>query len=213
MLRTSSFGWEPHSLLRILNTIVLPTINYASFIYSSACKTEIEKLNSIQNTTICLSLGAFKTSPANSLHVLSSSLPLDLRRLQFCLRYTLKIYTMNSHPLYHKFQDQESINRLSKKSQRYQPFYVRAHNELEEVIDYFPIDTKNIQYISDHFPAPWSFKEILIDLSFACCKKEDMNPLTIKTMFLEKINTIYSDYDYIYTDESNKNEKSGFGVF
>ena len=61
MLSCTNYGSEYKSLLRILISVILPTIDYATPIYSSARKSNLNKLNSIQNTGIRLSIGAFRT--------------------------------------------------------------------------------------------------------------------------------------------------------
>ena len=51
----------------------------------------ISKLEPIANQALRLCLGAFRTSPTTSLQILCHRSPLELRRNELALKYTLKL--------------------------------------------------------------------------------------------------------------------------
>lgn len=80
----------------------IPILDYASIIYASANESTLKTLNPILNMGIRLSIGAIRTSPANSVQVISACPPLHLRRLKQLLNYTLKIFSLQKHPFHQK---------------------------------------------------------------------------------------------------------------
>ena len=76
MLSCTNYGSDYKSHIRILNSVLFPTIYYASLIYSSSSKSQLKLLNSIQNTGITLAIGTFKTSPETSLNIVLQRSPL-----------------------------------------------------------------------------------------------------------------------------------------
>ena len=57
-------------------------------------------LNPIQNQGLRLALGAYRTSPIESLHVEANELPLDLRRKKLSLQYAIKISSTPENPVH-----------------------------------------------------------------------------------------------------------------
>lgn len=213
MLRCTKFGSDQQSLLKILNSIVLPTIDYASIIYNSASSSRLKTLDTILNTGIRLSLGAFRTSPTSSLLALSSNQPLNYRRLKHLLNYTLKIFSLKTHPFYSMLNNTAKVRKFEAKSLTYQPLYTRAYNEMLKVVTKFPIDIKNINPLSTSTVAPWTFTMINLNLRLAYINKRNMIPEEVHQRYLEIINSNYKNFIKFYTDGSVINEKSGFAYF
>lgn len=212
MLRCTQFGSDPHTLLRILCSIVLPTLDYASMIYSSATESRLKTLNSILNSGIRLAIGAFRTSPADSLQVLASCPPLHLRRLRQLLNYTLKIFSLKSHPFYKMITDVDRIEKFKSKARRHHPVYLRASLEFQKILSRYSMDTDNIEAIVTPNIAPWTFSKINIDYSLTYCTKKEMLPTEIHKRYLEIINTKFKDHICYYTDGSVTDEKAGFAI-
>ena len=57
-------------------------------------------LDPVQNESLCLCLGAYKSSPIRSLEVEANILPLKLRRDQLALQYILKLKSNPCNPAY-----------------------------------------------------------------------------------------------------------------
>ena len=90
---------------------------YGCFIYGAACESYIILLDPIQNQGLRLSLGALRTSPAQSLCVGANELPLHLRREKLALQFATKIAANPNNPVYDtifnpRYVDQESFQLL-----------------------------------------------------------------------------------------------------
>ena len=118
MLSCTNYGSDYKSLIRILNSVILPTIDYASPIYSAASNSQLKLLNSIQNTGIRLAMGAFRTSPGTSLNIVSHTIPLHLRRLKQNISYFGKILSIDNHPLHKCLQSNIHIEKYISKPRR-----------------------------------------------------------------------------------------------
>ena len=78
-------------LLRLDRALVRSKLDYGCFIYRAACKFYISLLDSIQNQGLRISLGAFRTSPAQLPCVEANKLHLHLRREKLALQFVIKI--------------------------------------------------------------------------------------------------------------------------
>ena len=78
-------------LLRLYRALVCSKLDYGCFIYGAACKSYISLLDPILNHGWRLSLGAFRTSPAQSLCVKANELPLHLWQEKLALQFTIEI--------------------------------------------------------------------------------------------------------------------------
>ena len=98
----TNWGADRQSMLRVYSSHIRSKLDYGSIIYNSAKDCELNRLRSIQNQALRLSLGAFRTSPVKSLHAEANVLPLHLRRMQLCLQYYAKLSQFHQHPTYYK---------------------------------------------------------------------------------------------------------------
>ena len=67
-------------------------------VYESASNSYIKQLDTIQNEALRICLGAFKSSPINSLHVEANELPLTYRRQKLSLQYGIKLKALPENP-------------------------------------------------------------------------------------------------------------------
>ena len=64
-----SWGNGQSSLLKLYNVLCKSRLNYASQIYSSAWKTNLEILDVVHNSALRICTGAYRTSPIESLYL------------------------------------------------------------------------------------------------------------------------------------------------
>ena len=69
---------DRQTLLKLYRVLVHSQLDYGSFIYRSARKSYIEKLDPIYHEGLRLVLGAFNTSPVDSLYTEAHETPLQL---------------------------------------------------------------------------------------------------------------------------------------
>ena len=100
VVSNTDWGGDRTVLLRLYRALVRSKLDYGCFIYGAACKSYISLLDPIQNQGLRLSLGAFRTSPAQSLCVEANELPLHLRREKLALQFATKIAANPNNPVY-----------------------------------------------------------------------------------------------------------------
>ncbi|GFT13428.1 putative RNA-directed DNA polymerase from transposon X-element [Trichonephila clavipes] len=72
VLSNTSWG-DRTSLLRVYQAIVLSRIDYGCVAYGSACNSTLQKLDPVHHMALRICSGAFRTSPVQSLYVMSSA--------------------------------------------------------------------------------------------------------------------------------------------
>ena len=66
------------TLLHLYRPLIRSTLDYGTIVYGSARKSYLRMLDLIQNQALRLCLGAFRTSPATSMHVEANEMPCNL---------------------------------------------------------------------------------------------------------------------------------------
>ena len=86
--------------MRFYHSFVCSRLEYGCAVFSSAHKSYLKKLEPIQNQGIRICLGAFRTSPMQSLYVEANEQPLYLRFDKLCVQYALKLRSNPDNPAY-----------------------------------------------------------------------------------------------------------------
>src|SRR4029077_13628840 len=94
------WGGDSQTLLKLYRTLVRSKLDYGSIVYGSARKSYLQMLDPIQNLSLRLCLGAFRTSPIESLQVEANEPPLSIRRNRLAVQYAIKIKSNSTHPTY-----------------------------------------------------------------------------------------------------------------
>ena len=98
----SRFDWGADSivLLRLYRAFVRSKLDYGSIVYGSSRKSYIEMLDTVHHQGIRLSLGAFRTSPVESLYVEANEESLYRRRERLSLQYSIKLSSTPNNPTF-----------------------------------------------------------------------------------------------------------------
>ncbi|GFY67815.1 hypothetical protein TNIN_90121 [Trichonephila inaurata madagascariensis] len=80
VLANTRWGADRTSLFRLYRALIRSKLNYGSVVYSSACKSLLKILDPVHHQALRLCLGAFRTSPVESLYAEAYEPPLDLGR-------------------------------------------------------------------------------------------------------------------------------------
>jgi hypothetical protein len=75
-------GADSMALLNLHRLLNRSTLDYGCITYSSACKSYIKFLDTVHHQGLRLSLGAFRTSPVESLYVEANKPSLENRRVK-----------------------------------------------------------------------------------------------------------------------------------
>ncbi|GBN58402.1 hypothetical protein AVEN_95897-1 [Araneus ventricosus] len=90
VLSKTSWGADRTSLLRIYQAVILSLIDYGFMVYGSARPTVLRRLDTIHHSGLRICTGAFRTSPVESLYIISHQLPLYLRRQKISALYSFR---------------------------------------------------------------------------------------------------------------------------
>ncbi|XP_072380585.1 uncharacterized protein [Diabrotica undecimpunctata] len=81
------WGAEETTLLKVYRSLIRSKLDYECFVYMSGTKSISNLLNTVHNTAIRLCLGAFCSSPAESLYCEANKPPPGLRRKNLLFFY------------------------------------------------------------------------------------------------------------------------------
>jgi hypothetical protein len=169
-------------------------------------------LNPIQNEGLRLCLGAYKTSPAESLEVEAGVLPLHIRREQLALQYVLKLKSNPSNPAYNCIfpsPAQQFENAKLQEKFNTHPSYIPTLNiRLQEAIDQVQIRFEDIAIAKLPDTPPWLFEPIFVFWNLAENLKDETCPSVFITEFYNIRSTIFPEHKFIYTDGSKQDSKA-----
>ncbi|GBM69294.1 hypothetical protein AVEN_86628-1 [Araneus ventricosus] len=100
VISSKSWGADYFSLQKIYKSLILSKLDYCSIVYGSAAKTVLQSLDSVHHQGLRIISGAFRTSPVQSLYVITGELLLQLRRDKQCIKYYFKVKGNRRHPMY-----------------------------------------------------------------------------------------------------------------
>ena len=88
------------TLFKLYRSLVRSKLDYGCIVYGSASKTSLAKLDPVHSQGLRFSLGAFRSSPVESLYVETHQPPLGIRREKLALHYILKLKSNPRNPAY-----------------------------------------------------------------------------------------------------------------
>ena len=97
VVSSKDWGADRKILLRLYRTLVRSKLDYGCIVYGSERQSYLWKLDSIHNQGLRLALGAFRTSPVNSLYAEANEPSLNLRRKKLSLQY-LRLKSNHDNP-------------------------------------------------------------------------------------------------------------------
>ena len=96
----TEWGADRTALLKLYRSVVWLKLDYGCIAYGSASKTALAQLDPVHNQGLRLSLGAFPSSPVESLYVEAHEPQLKIRRDKLALQYVLKLKANPGNPAY-----------------------------------------------------------------------------------------------------------------
>lgn len=105
----SSWGAHSKPLLQIYKALIFSKIKYGSFLFHNAKHKNLQMIDSVYNTGLRISIGAFKSSPWSSIHNIAGIPSLHICRLQ----NDISIVTKRAS---NKLKIMENIKNILKKS-------------------------------------------------------------------------------------------------
>ena len=159
--------------------------------YGSARKPYLQMLDPIHNQGLRLCLGAFRTSPVESLYVDAHEPCLGARRAKLSLQYASKIKSLPKHPAHNAVFDNKYMKLFDARPNAIRTFGLRINIELSDILE------TPSYFISP----PWCIKPRKIVLDLVHLKKDRTDTSIHQQRFME-IRDRYRDYIPVYTDGS-----------
>ena len=208
ILSHTNWGADRNVLLQLYRSLIRSKLDYGSIVYGSARKSYLIQLDTVHRQRLRLVLGAFRTSPVESLYVAAEEPSLYLRREKLALQYAIRLAANASNPTFKvTFQPHisEDIRQLyENKPRAIKSFGLRVKPLLQSAnIIQDKIETHSVPEIPS-----WCIRIPIIDLSLHSEKKSKSNPNLFKQNF-QKLQSYYSDHEHNYTDGSKDEENVG----
>ena len=101
----TEWGADRKVMLRLYRSLVISKLDYGCIAYGSARKSFLQLLDPVHNQGLRICLGAFRTSPIESLYVDAHEPCLGARRAKLSLQYASKIMSLPNQPTYNTVFD------------------------------------------------------------------------------------------------------------
>ena len=200
VLSRADWGADRTTLLKLYRSLVRSKLDYGCIVYGSASKTALAQLDPVHNQG--LRLGAFRSSPVESLYVEAHEPPLEIRRDKLALQYVLKLKANPGNPAYDVV---------------FNPKHQELHKDKESATDSFgkhckkllkksKIDVGEIAINSIPDVPIWDSEPVTVDFTLS----EFDKPTTASTIFKSRFNELrqkYSEFCHVYTDGSKVERK------
>lgn len=199
-LSHKDWGADRASLLRLYTMLIKPKIDYGCEAYSSACKSLLESIESIQNSALRIASGAFRSSPVKSLQAETGIRPLKHSRSIKITNYYARTSANPAHPMYKEILEQEDEDQELEiiKNRSPKSFLKRAKNNKEEI----HLDINNIAPEIPMTSPPWrAMSCIHVCEDLFDVKKDNKNHNIMRGLFNEHFEK-HSRSLFFFTDGS-----------
>ena len=189
-------------MLKLYRSLVRSKLDYGCIVYGSASKTALAKLDPVHNQGLRLSLGAFRSSPVESLYVEAHEPPLEIRRDKLALQYVLKLKANPENPAYDVVFNPKHKELYKDKESATDSFGIHCKKLLKEA----QINVGEIAINSIPDVPIWDSKPVTVDFTLSEFDKSSTSSTVFKSRFNE-LKQKYSDFCHIYTDGSKVERK------
>ena len=200
VLAHTDWGADRTVLLRLYRTLIRSKLDYGCIVYGGASRSTLAKLDPIHHQGLRLALGAFRTSPVESLCAEAGEMPLELRRKKLTLNYICRLKSVPANPAHKAVFVESGI--MPKAHQI--PLASRIKHDIREA----EIDLEAIakEHLTEE--PPWTLQFPDVDLKLSGLKKDATNPVQYKTEFFMSMES-RSTRTQVYTDGSKTEESVG----
>ena len=202
VLSHTEWGADRTTLLKLYRSLVRSKLDYGCIIYGSASKKALAKLDPVYNQGPRLSLGAFRSSPVESLYVEAHEPPLEICREKLALQYSIKLKANPGNPAYDVVFNPKYQNLYANKDSATDSFGIYCKKLLKEAkIDVGEIATNSIPDVPI-----WDSEPVTVDFTSSKFDKSSTSSTVFKSRFNE-VRQRYLDFCHIYTDGSKVETK------
>lgn len=197
ILSHRSWGADKETLLRVYTTTVRSKLDYGCMVYGSARKSVLKRLDPIHHQGLRLVLGAFRTSPVESLYVECNEWSLKRRRFYLSTLYGLRVRSYSQHPALPSVKGTRFKQLFLNKPTVTRPFSLRILDDVE-FHDFTHYNSPLVES-SNRIP-PWQ-QPPKCDLSLTRYNKRD-TPSTVLQQEFSCLKESFGNHVAIYTDGS-----------
>ena len=192
------------TLLKLYRSLIRSKLDYSIFINRSARWSDHKQLDPIHNGGPRQILGAFRTSPIDSLYAEVHEAPLQLKCDKLALQYCTKFKSFPSNGTHDCIYNHKYEQHFEKKKEKsIKPFGLRMKSTLKDS----KISLNNIQEIIRPQAPPWIIKKTKAILELNELPKTKTHP----SIYQEKFRNIlphHPDHLYVFTDGSKDNDQT-----
>ena len=205
VVSNTKWGADSKTLLLLYKSCIRPILDYGSLLYHTASKSNLSKLEVIQNQSLRLAFGAMSTTPISSLQMEANISSLSHRREFLFLKYAEKAQNHPRHPTRKILQDKYNTEVVNQFPGKIPPPSNRLAM-LKEKYHLRNISTKSATYVNP----PWLRIKPTICQRLKKTNKEESSIIT-RHSFLEHASS--HPFPHIFTDGSGGANFKGAGVF
>ena len=205
VLSCTEWGADRTTLLKLYRSLVRSKLDYGCIVYGSPSKTELAKLDPVHNQGLRLSLGAFSSSPVESLYVEAHEPPLEIRRDKLAIQYVLKLNANPDNSAYDVVFNPKHQELYKDKESATDSFGIHCKKLLKEA----KIDVREIAINSIPDVPIWDSKPVTVGFTLSEFDKSSSSSPIFESRFNE-LRQKYSDFCHIYTDGSKVERKVAY---
>ena len=148
------------TLTKSYRCLIRSKLDYGCFIYGAARKSYLRELETIHHLGLCIALGAFTTSPIESLFIEANETPFSLRRYKLALQYYIKLISCPQKAAYNCIMETRYKNLFENKEKVIKPFNLR----IQTLLNLIKINPRIIHNTILSKTAPWTINQPIIKL-------------------------------------------------
>ena len=145
VVSNQELGADKSVFLKLYRSLVRSKSDYGCIVYGSARPSYLKVLNTIHHQGLRLALGAFITSPVESLYVEAEELPLEHRRIKLSLQYVTKLKSTPSNPAFNCVFKPEYEHKYLRNTKVISPLGIRIKANMNS---YIQLQTAAIFFLS-----------------------------------------------------------------
>lgn len=201
MLSRKKGGAHPTTLSQVNKSIVRSQIDYGITIYSAASKTDLQRIEKIQNLSLRTTFRYLQSTPNQVLFAETGELPLKYRAQYLTFKEILKNLYYNNSPI------TESLNNLINSDTL--PKHTSYIQKTASLNNYHLLQCKFNQNMIN----PPDKSKLVIISKIGTVNKTNTSKEIQKAIVLQLIREKYERYYQIFTDGSKTLEGVGYGIY
>ena len=203
VLAHTDWGADRKVLLRLYRSLIRSKLDYGSIVYGSASKSNLQMLDTIHHQGLRLAIGAFRTSPVESILAEANEPSLYLRREKLALNYIIQVKSDPNNPANDVIEPKyEGL--YERKPKAIRPIGLRLQTSIEGC----GITLESIKQHTVPEVPPWTMKTPNVLFDLCNDKKSETSSVEFQSKFSE-LKSQYPDHIPIFTDGSKDGDKVG----